>query len=178
VDRLRDEALLLHKPAKHLKGHGLARREYSGWRRRAVGRNEDAAVSNIEENAERCALIDYPGDRDEVVLVTHHMSEVRIIRGFASERCIVVGAVPYGFERDRYALGRRLLSARWAASYAAGGPPSMGFVGVLRFKKCGPDSQSAGAAEMSAKRLEDYRESSSIVKSGCLRAGEPNEFTG
>ena len=93
---LRDEPLLLREPANHLKGHGLARREYSRRRRRAVGRNENAAVFDIEKDAERSAVMNYTGDRDEVVLAGHRISEVRIIRAFASQRCLAVGAVPYG----------------------------------------------------------------------------------
>jgi hypothetical protein len=77
---LRDEALLLRKPAKHLNRHGVARLEYSRRRRHAVGRNENAAVSNIEENAERCGLMNYAGDRDEVVLVGHRKDDVRTSR--------------------------------------------------------------------------------------------------
>jgi len=76
---LRDEAFVLRKPAKHLNRHGLARSEYSRRHRHAVGRDENAAVSNIEENAERCGLINHTGDRDEVVLAGHHMDEVRTI---------------------------------------------------------------------------------------------------
>ena len=109
---LRDEAFLLRKPAKHLNRHGLARSEYSRRHRHAVGRDENAAVSNIEENAERCGLVNHTGDRDKVVLVGHHMGEVRTIPCNGKRYIFAVGAAPYGFQHGCYATMRRVLSAR------------------------------------------------------------------
>jgi hypothetical protein len=119
---LRDEALLLRKPTKHINRHGLARLKYPGWRRRAVGRNENAEGDDIEKDAERSAPMNYAGDRDEIVLLAHRTSHVRTIRAPASEICFSVGAVPYGFPTRSLRTGETSVVGTGRARDSGPGP--------------------------------------------------------
>jgi hypothetical protein len=110
----RDEVFLLRVPAKHLDGHGLARHECSRRSRHAVGRNEDAAVSNIEANPSDAS------DRDEAVLVGHRVSDVRTIRALASDKYFAVGAASCG--SPARSLRGDLVSVDGAPSFK-GNPP-------------------------------------------------------
>lgn len=78
-----DEAFLLRKPSNHIKRHGLARLKYPGWRRGAVGRNENAEGEDIEKDAEPSAPMNYAGDRDEFVLAGHRTNHVRTIHALS-----------------------------------------------------------------------------------------------
>src|SRR5690349_8508461 len=68
-ERLLGESLLLGEAAKHEDRSGLADLEYEYLRRRggAICRNGDAAILDVEEDAERGAEVNHPGHRHELL---------------------------------------------------------------------------------------------------------------
>ena len=66
LGRLLDEAFSLSEASNNREGGSLAYRKLSARVRQTVGRNEELALFDHEEDAERCGQMNNPGNWDEV----------------------------------------------------------------------------------------------------------------